>query len=58
MRTRTKHPETGVRPFTVYLPPQLDRWLRCHAEQEGRTLTGAATLAVKAYRDLVERAGK
>jgi hypothetical protein len=31
--------QAKVRPFTVYLPEELDRWLRAESLRESRTLT-------------------
>lgn len=41
MKRSLRKPVAGTKaiPFTVYLPAQLDRWLREQAAVHGRTLT-------------------
>lgn len=41
-----------VRPFTVYLPEDLDRWLREQAVEHGRTLTSQTVRVLRAGRDI------
>lgn len=53
MNTRLRKPAPDAvkaRPFTVYLPEDLDRWLRDQAHEDGRTLTAQTVRVLRAGR--------
>jgi plasmid stability protein len=49
-RTRQRLKEKKVRPFTVYLPEEMDEWLRQQAAEHGRTLTAQTVRVLRAGR--------
>lgn len=51
MRKKTKKSVPG--PFTVYLPRDLNEWLRLYAKQEGRTLTKQTELILRVGQRIV-----
>ncbi len=57
MMTRRRRKLAGkqVSPFTVYLPKDLDEWLRSLAKQEGRTLTKQTEMILVAGRTALSR---
>lgn len=52
MKRRLRKPlaHTKVRPFTIYLPEELDTWLRREAEVQDRTLTAQTVRVLQAGR--------
>ena len=56
MRTRLRKPSPDAvkaRPFTVYLPEDLDRWLRDQSHEQGRTLTAQTVRVLRAGRAVI-----
>lgn len=51
---RKRQPGARIRPFTIYLPEDLDRWLRERACEHGRTLTEQTVRVLKVGREKVE----
>lgn len=50
---RRKLKGTNSRPFTVYLPDELDLWLRNHAHEHGRTLSEQTARVLLAGREVL-----
>jgi hypothetical protein len=53
MRTQLRKPapdQAKVRPFTIYLPEELDLWLRQESVEQGRTLTAQTVRVIQAGR--------
>lgn len=56
MKHEMRKPVTNrkARPFTVYLPTDLDEWLRNEAVQNGRTLTAQTVRVLQAGRRAID----
>jgi len=50
---RRKLKGTNSRPFTVYLPEELDLWVRNSAHEAGRTLSEQTTRILRAGREVL-----
>jgi hypothetical protein len=57
-KLRRKLEGTNVRQFTVYLPEELDLWLRSQAHEQGRTLTKQTEFTLRAGREAMSCQGQ